>query len=392
MLHHSSKFTSSLPLGQRPLLPFAQVRESVRQDDEGKWDQTVSRRELMLRQGQLVLPPEADSLQGEERQAALSPLAQSQLCARLGIPVAYYRVLPDALQDQNVNYWLKEGSAKQNPAKQGGPRKETDCKRETDRKRNTERWRVRAQFGAARAILSDAYSPLDNGPLCDTLAQLLSPQHRVNWFGLDDEGFHLHIVDPSRAREVLPGDDYFCGVYVGNSEVGCRSVQVEAYLMRLVCTNGLVAVIGGQSLLRRRHIHIEASRFQNALNQAFAHALEVADGFIETLRRTTTQTIPDPQTTIERLGQRFGLAETTQHAALAAMAREHPHVQETTYGLLQGLTEAAQLLPDGSRHDLETLAGHLAQSGVPKWALRREEMSGSDGFKPRQTRELEAVV
>lgn len=362
--------SNRMNLGARQLLPFADVRERVLCDDAGKWDETVLRRELTMREGELVLPSD-----GEVRHLTLSPLAEGHLASRLGIPVSYYRVLPNLLKDQNANFWLKEGSPKI-----------------VDPRKDNERWRLRAKLGTLRAVLSGSYSPLDNGPLCDNLASLLSSQHRVNWFGLDEESFHLHIVDPSRVREVLPDDDYFCGVYVGNSEVGARSVQVEAYLMRLVCTNGMVAVIGGQSLMRRRHIHIEANRFQTALREAFAHALDAADGFIETLRRTTTEEIPDPKTTLERLGERFGLAETTQNAALAAMARESPRVQETTYGLLQGLTEAAQLLPDAGRHDLELLAGQLAETGVPKWALRREELPESNGFKPRRMRELEAVA
>lgn len=340
-------------LGARQLLPFAQVRESVRCDDAGKWDEIVPRRNLWMRDGELVW-----DAGGEERRLTLSPLAENHLATRLGIPAHYYRALPPILKDQNANFWLKAGSTKS---------------LHHERARDNEKWRLRCKFGTIRAVLSESYSPLDNGPLCENLAGLLAPQHQINWFGLSDEKFHLHVVDPLRVREVLPGDDYFCGVYVGNSEVGAKSVQVEAYLMRLVCSNGMVAVVDGQSLMRRRHIHIEAGKFQSTLREAFSQAPLAADGFIKTLRRTTTEIVPDPKTTLEKLGERLGISETTQHTALAAIAREAPCVQETTYGLLQGLTKAAQLLPDTSRHDLEVLAGQLAASGVPKWALRPEE-------------------
>ncbi len=371
-------------LGTGQLVSFASVRERVRLDDAGKWDETVPRHELRMRDGELVLPSS-----GQERHLQLSPLANGQFAARLGIPAAYWRILPPVLKDQNANYWLQAGNQRQDdsePDEQGTPN--------TARRGATkpEKWLLRSRFGTVRAVLSEHYSPLDNGTLCETLAPLLEARHRVSWFGLEDEGFHLHILDPDRVRAVLPGDDYFCGVYIGNSETGTRSVCCEAYLMRLICSNGLVAMLEGQSLLRRRHIHIESERFGHLLTEAVQTALETADGFIETLRRATTQIVPDPGLALERLSERWSLSETTQSVAHAALQRESPKVQETCYGLVQGLTEAAQILPDAARHDLEVLAGNLAQNGVPKWALSPAEMPDWDTSKLRHRNALEVAA
>ena len=368
-------------LGTRQLVPLTDVREQVHLDDTGKWDETVSRRDLVMRDGQLVLPTS-----GEERHLELSRLAGSQFATRLGIPTHYWRVLPNVLKDQNANYWLKAGGGRKDEPN-GDGEGEAASKVAKD-----EKWLLRARYGTLRAVLSESYSPLDNGVLCDTLAPLLDARHRVNWFSLEDEGFHLHVLDPDRVRDVLPGDDYFCGVYIGNSETGTRSVQCEAYLLRLICQNGLVAVQAGQSLMRRRHIHIEQMRFQNALAEAVGRALDAADGFIETLRRTTNEPVHDIELALERLGERWGLSETTQSVARSAIAREAPRVQETAYGLVQGLTEAAQLLPDTARHDLEVLAGQLAQHGVPKWALRREDGDDLNGFVFKRSRSLAVMA
>lgn len=367
-------------LGTRQMVPLADVREQVRVDDTGKWDEVVPRRDLVMREGQLVLPSGS-----EERHLELSSLANSQFAARLGIPTNYWRVLPHVLKDQNANFWLKAGSCKDDPNR--------DERDEAPRKAaKEEKWLLRSRYGTVRAVLSESYSPLDNGPLCDTLAPLLEARHRVSWFGLEDEGFHLHILDPDSVRAVLPNDDYFCGVYIGNSETGTRSVQCEAYLMRLICQNGLVAMLDGQSLMRRRHIHIESGRFQNSLSEAVRAALETADGFIETLCRATSEPVPDVELALTRLGEKWNLSETTQNAARSAIAREAPAVQETCYGLVQGLTEAAQLLPDMARHDLEVLAGRLAENGVPKWALHRDELSDWDGSKSRRRNSVEVVA
>lgn len=371
-------------LGTNQLVSFASVRERVRLDDAGKWDETVPRHELRMREGALVLPSS-----GQERHLQLSPLANGQFAARLSIPAAYWRVLPPVLKDQNANYWLQASHQRQDDSEmdeQGTPN--------TPRPSATkpEKWLLRSRFGTVRAVLSEHYSPLDNSVLCGTLAPLLEARHRVGWFGLEDEGFHLHILDPDRVRAVLPGDDYFCGVYIGNSETGTRSVCCEAYLMRLVCSNGLVAMLDGQSLLRRRHIHIESQRFTHLLSGAVQTALETADGFIETLRHATTQIVPDPDLALERLSERWSLSQTTQSVARAALGRESPQVQESCYGLVQGLTEAAQLLPDAARHDLEVLAGNLAQNGVPKWALSPAEMPDWDTSKSRRRNASEVVA
>ena len=369
-------------LGTGQLVSFAQVREQVRLDDAGKWDEVVPRHELRMREGELVLPSS-----GTERHLQLLPLASGQFAGRLGIPASYWRVLPNELKDRNANYWLQAGHRQDDQKEQG---EEHGTARRGAGK--PEKWLLRSRFGTVRAVLSEHYSPLDNGSLCETLVPLLESRHRVSWFGLEDEGFHLHIVDPDRVRAVLPGDDYFCGIYIGNSETGTRSVSCEAYLMRLVCSNGLVAMLEGQSLLRRRHIHIESDRFRRTLAEAVQTGLEVADGFIETLRRATTQIVPDPGLTLERLAERWQLSETTQNVARAAIQREAPNVQETCYGVVQGLTEAAQLLPDTARHDLEVLAGKLAENGVPKWALQPAERSDWDGAKARRPSSMEVVA
>lgn len=368
-------------LGTHQLVPLADVCERVHHDDAGKWDEIVPRRDLVMREGQLVLP-----LGSEERHLELSSLANSQFAGRLGIPTHYWRVLPNVLKDQNANYWLKAGSARKDEP-DGSEGNKAPRKAAKD-----EKWLLRSRHQKLRAVLSESYSPLDNGVLCDTLAPLLDARHRVNWFSLEDEGFHLHVLDPDRVRDVLPGDDYFCGVYIGNSETGTRSVQCEAYLMRLICQNGLVAVIQGQSLMRRRHIHIEQGRFQSALAEGVRRGLEAADGFIETLRRTTGEPVPDMDLAIERLGERWGLSQTTQNTARVAIAREAPGVQETAYGLVQGLTEAAQLLPDMARHDLEVLAGRLAENGVPKWALHRDESPDWNGLKAHRRSAVEVMA
>lgn len=191
----------------------------------------------------------------------------------------------------------------------------------------------------------------------------------MDWFGLSDEALHLRVVDPARCREVLPDDPLTVGLHLSNSEVGFRALTVDALVYRLVCTNGLIRLIKGKSLLRQRHIHIAQTRFVAALAEAVENALSAADAFLDELARTTQTPVPDVEKTVERLGEAWSLSDGLRENAIATLKREAMSQQETLYGVVNAFTSVAQSLPDEARYDLEVRAGHLAAHGVPAFAL-----------------------
>ncbi len=369
-----------------PLTRFEEAFAAVEADDLPKWDSHVLRRDLVMKGGALVA---RSSTGDEEREGEpLHPTrwALGQMCARLGIPAGYFATCPAVLQDVQANYWLKSGPS--GAARRTNQRKEEEDDSENERPEASapapappkepkgsdgERWLLRASGDTLRAVLSSTYSPLDNRLLFETLAPLISPRLRVDWFALSDETLHLRLVDPSRTREVLPGDGLSVGVHISNSEVGARSLCVDALVYRLVCSNGLIALVKGQSLLKRRHVHIAPLRFRAALEEAVESAFSSAEGFLEQLEGSTRQSVPDPENAIEKLGERWGISEPVREAAKVALWREETKVRHSAYGLVNAFTGVAQLLNDDKRYDLEVLAGHLAQSGVPDFALAPRE-------------------
>jgi hypothetical protein len=360
-----SAFSHSTAVGRQDMRsPFPakvqtlrEARELIALDDRGKTDTLVVRRQLMLKDGDLVLPVEDDEAKsGSNVWDRLVPTAwaQGQLCARLGIPVTYFRGCPAVLQDQNANYWLRQGR---------------------DGKDYGEQWLLRSRHGALRAVLSSSYSPLDNATLLDALLPVLDHRYKLDWFALSDEGLHLRVVDPTRTREVLPDDALSVGVHITNSEVGKRSITVDALVYRLVCSNGLIALVQGKSLLRRRHIHIKGPRFVAALEEALSGAFGVAEEFLSRLEASTQQVVARPDTAIEKLGERWYLGEETQEAAKRALLREPSDRQHSAYALINAFTSAAQGLSDDKRYDLEVMAGEMARYGVPAFALSPLEKS-----------------
>ena len=327
------------------------ARDTVREDDCGKWDVSVARDDLRLCYGYLT--------SNEQRFAeplAFSNWATSQFCTRLGIPAPYFRKCPPPLQDEQANYWLRYGQHKPG-----------------------EKWLLRAKDNDLRAVLSERYSPLDNATLLDELSPLLPDSYRVDWFGLAAESLHLRVVDPQRYREVLPNDALTVGIHIANSEVGYRSVTVDALVYRLVCKNGLIRLVKGKSLMRQRHLHVSEMRFVGVFGEAIENALQESESFLEQLKAATQTPVPDIEGVMEKIAEKWHLSDETQETVKQSLRQEPASQQESLYGLVNAYTAAAQKLPDESRYDLEVLAGQLAEHGVANYAPRRKKRSAIEG-------------
>ena len=238
-----TQWQSTLDLPTRHGL--SELQQRIQQDDAGKWDLTVPRDRLALSYGRLVLPEE--HLDEHPELLTLSPWATAQACQRLGIPAPYFARCSAPLQDAQFNHWAWRTGDE--------PDEEVDGRTGTPRP-----WLLRCQGEGVRAVLSDRYAPLDNAELLGILIPLLEGRFEVRSIALTPESLHLRLVDPRLCREVLPNDRLMVGVHVANSEVGKRAVTVDALVWRLVCLNGLVRLVRGKSLLRRRHVSWDRPR------------------------------------------------------------------------------------------------------------------------------------
>jgi hypothetical protein len=329
------------------------IQEAVREDDRGKWDRLVPRQELSWHAGRLVLP---DVYAADLPQRLLaSPWATGQLCRQLGIPTGYFQSCPPHLQESQFDWWKRYALAHD---EDGTPRH--------DLLEGHERWLLRGKGLALRGVLSSRYARLDNGQLLDCLLPLVDERFRVSWSALTAESFHLRLVDPALSRDVLPGDRLYVGLHVGNSEVGKRSVSIDAILFRVLCSNGLIRVVAGQGLLRQRHVSFDPPRFRERLSKAISAALLEGAAFLERLAGTALIVVPDVDAALNGLGERWGLSlPLRQTVRLHLLASPASH-QERLWGLVNALTLSAQGLPPDDRYDLEAKAGWLAEHGLPK--------------------------
>ena len=328
---------------------LSELHRQIARDDLHKWDLTVSRDRLALANGRLILPEE---YAGEYPESlSLSPWATAQICQRLGIPTPYFLRCSLPLRDAQFNHWAwsQDQEPDEDGPKPGNPRP----------------WLLRGRGEGVRAVLSDRYAPLDNADLLGNLVPLLEGRFEVRGVALTSESLHLRLVDPRLAREVLPDDRLLAGVHVANSEVGRRSVTVDALVWRLVCLNGLVMLVKGRSLLRQRHISWDRPRFADALRTAVSEAAMAGAGLIDRLQAATREPVPDVEGVVRAIARQASLTQSVQEKVLAALRATPPPQQERVYGLVQALTFTAQSLSPDDRYDLEVTAGRLLDEGVP---------------------------
>jgi hypothetical protein len=350
---------SSLSLPSFPKT-LASVRDSVAADDAGKHDYVASVQDIALQYGRLFVPGADDDGMG----FAFTPWAIAQACGKLGIPAAYFSRCPANLQDAQFNHW----------------RLQEEVLRKIAGSSDAARWLVRAKNATVRSVLSAKYDKLDNRQLVEALLpRLPEGRYQVSLMELTEESFHLRLVDPRISRDVLPGDRLLVGIHVANSEVGFRAVTVDACVYRLVCSNGLVRRIEGKSLLKQRHIHVADHRFLPLLDEAIAQATLVAAGFVEQMALSIKTPVPDPERAIAHLGQAWGLSKQTQEFILLALLGEpKTSQQDTLYGLVNAVTNAAQRLRIDERFQLETLASVLIDTvamGKAEHDLRQRVLS-----------------
>jgi len=152
-----------------PLSRFDEAFAAVEADDLPKWDTRSLRRDLVMRDGALVSSSPSSPGDGDGERLHPTRWAKGQMCARLGIPAAYFAACPAILQDVQANYWLKNGplgtarraSEQEEDAELQSsletPQPPTSRSIKEKNQIENERWLLRASGDTLRAVLSSTY-------------------------------------------------------------------------------------------------------------------------------------------------------------------------------------------------------------------------------------------
>ena len=261
---------------------------------------------------------------GEEH--PVKPIAQRLMCNRLGIPHQYLSKCPKELQQENLNYWI-------------------------EKERNDELF-FRFDGDSVRAIFTPRYKPVDNIEVIERLSSLgFDPSTEVQC-SLDSTFMNLSLPDSNKTF-VVNGDRISPGISIANSEVGLSSLRVEAFFLRLICTNGLIS----RTNVCNSYRHVSSKILDNlpdVISNVSMELIEVKDKFKYSLESH----VDNPENTLQSFNRQFQLDKTQQEAVKWAWPQEQGN---TMFNIIQAYTRAAQKsdLSAESRYRLQSVAGHL---------------------------------
>ena len=279
----------------------------------------------------------------DSKNMEITPTAHRQIATRLKIPFNYYeRVMENnpVLLAENVNNWLGQTENKRMIRTYGSD--------------GSTVWDV------MRADLSNKYLAFDNEDVAEAVLPVMFDEKlEVISSNVTEKKLYIKAVTDKLTGEIEKGDVVRGGVIVSNSEVGYGSVNVQAFIERLVCMNGMIA----ETSFRRRHIgashDITDLLSRDTLNKT-SEALvgQVQDvvrnvlsneGFnnvLGKLRETTETEIAKPIDAVEIIQKQFRFTEDEKDSVLNHLIKGG---DTTKWGLTNAVTRASQDLEDYDR-------------------------------------------
>lgn len=316
------------------------LKNTVAEDDFGKVDFTVPTRDvIVMRNGALHIPKDGI------HPFHMNDHALSQISSRLGIPTRYSKKCmeqePELFAD-HANYWIQQEEW-------------------TDKK-----WFLRSKGEIMRAVLSDRYSTLDNGYLIETLETVLGSGETVDIknLSIDPRYFNLRMVFNSmnvNLGTLQTPDNVMVGIHITNSEVGSSSLRIDSCLYRLVCSNGMISRVGGESMLAQRHANLTDSEMQNRVSKAIVEAVRVGDESIDKFGRLQEVKVDDPFEEIKRLAKAEKYSEKfVDHLKENYVTEKAITQDDNAFTLVNAFTRSAKSMPTFDRRvEVETFAGKL---------------------------------
>jgi len=327
-------------------LNINELAKKITDQAEKKVDMVVDSRSMQL------LPVEQDDVTtnapvlmsiDDSKQMEITPTAHRQLATRLQIPYAYYeRVMNNnpVLLAENVNNWLGQ----------------------TQNKRMIRTYQSDGStvWDLMRADLSNKYLTFDNEDVAEAvLPVMFDEQLEIISSNVTEKKLYIKAVTDKLTGEIESGDVVRGGVIVSNSEVGYGSVNVQAFIERLVCMNGMIA----ETSFRRRHIGAShditdllsrdtlnktsealVGQVQDVVRNVLSH--EGFNNVLGKLRETTETEIAKPIDAVEIIQKQFKFTEDEKDSVLNHLIKGG---DTTKWGLTNAVTRASQDLEDYDR-------------------------------------------
>jgi len=256
----------------------------------------------------------------------LKPIAQRSISNRLGIPYPYLKRCPEDIQAMNLNHWIMK-------------------------ERNAQLL-FRFDGQDVRAVFTPKYIPVDSFEVMERLDSLgYGPETEVQCH-LDGEFMSLSIPDGKNAFDIN-GDRFKPGISISNSEVGLASLSIAAFVLRLICTNGMVAKTDVSASYR--HVSTKVlSEFPQILDKVSYELGTQRTQF----QISMESPVDDPLSTMNSFNRQFGVNNDEKEALAWAWPYE---IGNTMFNVVNAYTRAAQMegLSAESSYRLQKVGGNI---------------------------------
>jgi hypothetical protein len=294
------------------------VYDRAQKMTEGHVDRFINVKELRFQSLEMV------SISGDEH--PLKPIAQQAIANRLGIPVHYLRKCSPDIQRMNINYWME--------------------------KEKNEELLFRFHGEKVRAIFTPRYIPTDNIDILDKIRALDYPMDTRVQCSMDDEFMMVNIPD-GRETFTVKGNKMTPGISISNSEVGLAALSISAFVLRLVCTNGMIS----RTEVSASYRHI-STKILNEFPQVMSNVGHELGRQKDLFRLSLESKVTDPEATINSFNRQFQLGKEETEAVEWALPLEYGN---TMFHVVNVYTKAAQYreLPAEGAHKLQKVGGAI---------------------------------
>jgi hypothetical protein len=168
-----------------------------------------------------------------------------------------------------------------------------------------------------------------------------------------DNDFMLVSIPDEKETFKINGDRMTPGISVSNSEVGLAALSISSFVLRLVCTNGMIAKTAVS--VSYRHV---SSKILSSLSGVLEQVKSGLEDQREQFRISLESKVENPEATIESFNRQFELRKEEKEAVEWALAQEYGF---SMFSVVNTYTKAAQheLLSAESRFRLQKVGGMI---------------------------------
>jgi len=256
----------------------------------------------------------------------LKTIAQRSIAWRLGIPFNYLSKCPTDLQAIQMNHWVEH-------------------------EKNDQLF-LRFDGGDVRAIFTPRYKPVDNFEVMTRLDDMgYGPDTQVQC-SIDPGFMSLSILDGKKAFEIN-GDKFKPGISISNSEVGLASLSIAAFILRLVCTNGMVS----KTEISASYRHVSTKILDEFPATMDKVSLELG-AQKQKIGLSMESPVDNPMSTIESFNRQFNLNQLQKEAVEWAWPQE---MGDNMFAVVNTYTRASQFkdLSAENSYQLQRVGGNI---------------------------------